>query len=100
MQFHAQHLSTDQSILSVSSGSHGDSKEQTLTSIEQYGMIAIMEFSQFVVTQNGQPVLLKDDNKPQVGKLNVPCRVLLLRSIKLDCRLACRGKPITAIGLN
>ena len=74
--FRFQYPSKDQSILSVPSVAHCARKEKALTSLEQYGLFARTEFYQFVLVQNGQPVLLMDHNEAHVGELDVPCALV------------------------
>jgi hypothetical protein len=72
-QFHFQYPCRDQRILSASSEPHCERKEKALSGLDKDGLFARTELYQFVLVQNGQPVLLMDDNETRVGELNVPC---------------------------
>ena len=72
-QFHFQYPSKDQRILSASSVAHCERKEKALSGLQKDGLFARTELYQFVLVQNGQPVLLMYHNEAHVGELNVPC---------------------------
>ena len=61
------------SILTISSMSHSESKENGVACLKVYWTAARTKVYQFFTVPNREPVLLMQNSKPHASKINVPC---------------------------